>query len=858
MSRRARWPAPVTARAGTGAGATPRPYSRRQVLGLGLRRAPRAALVALILSCALAAGPASADAARPAKVAAKAGGKRLVAKITRTRYGVPHIRGRDWMSVAFGYGYAFAEDNICTMAETYVTVNARRSRWFGPENFWVFAGNGTVNNNLASDFYFQSIKEQGIVEDLIERKPPHGPNRIVRQGVRGYVKGYNAYLRRTGVENLPDERCRGKPWVRPIREIDAYRRFFQLGILASSGAAIEGIANAEPLLDLGLAQRRQERALERLRAGEADEFFPIESGSNAYAIGSDATRGKWNGLVLANPHFPWDGSERFYQVHLTIPGKGDVAGASLYGAPLVLIGHTRNLAWSHTVASAWRFTPYELTINPLNPYQYLRDGKFVDMQAIDVTVPVRTPSGEIEKRSKTLYRTHHGPLFTSLLGLNLFPWTPLKAFALGDVNERNFRYLNHFVRVNMAQSVQELDRINRRIQGIPWVNSIAADSAGRAYYSMDGAIPNVPDSKATGCAGVLGLVLFPLTGIPVLDGSRTACEWDADERAVAPGLMPPERIPRLIRRDFTHNGNDSHWATNPAELLEGFDRIVGDERTERSLRTRIGLIMAQERIAGTDGLPGKGFSLRNLGEVALGNRQYLGELWRDDLVALCGTNQALVSAGACEALAGWDLRNNLNSKGAILFQRFAEHLFSSLPALPSGTSSGYMLGGNVLWTNQFSPGDPVNTPNGMNKLNPLIITSLQNAVADLQAAGIPLDAAPRQWQYDQRAGEKIPIHGGEGGLGLFNAISSVWDPQEGYSEVPHGTSFIASIGFKRRGCPVKALTFVTYSQSENPDSPHSTDYTKAFSRKRWNAVPFCRREVRRQAVTTKRVTGPRR
>lgn len=832
------------------------------MLGTGLRRARWAALAALAFALAPAASPATAEAAGPAQVAAKAKGKRLVATITRTKYGVPHIRGRNWMSVAFGYGYAFAEDNICTMAETYVTVNGRRSRWFGPEGSWVFAGNGTVNNNLASDFYFQSIKEQGIVEELLERKPPHGPNRIVRQGVRGYVKGYNAYLRRTGVDNIPDERCRGKPWVRPIREIDAYRRFFQLGILGSSGAAIEGIANAEPLLDLGLAQRRQERALEKLRSGEADGFFPIESGSNAYAIGSDATRGRWKGLVLANPHFPWDGSERFYQVHLTIPGKGDVAGGALYGVPLVLIGHTRNLAWSHTVASAWRFTPYELTINPLNPHQYLYNGKFVDMQAIKVTVPVRAADGTVEERSRTLYRTHHGPVFTSLLGLDLFPWTPLKAFALGDVNERNFRYLNHFVRVNMAQSVPEFDRINRRIQGIPWVNSIAADSAGRAYYSMDGAIPNVPDAKATGCAGALGLVLFPLTGIPVLDGSRSACEWGNDERAVAPGLMPPERIPRLIRRDFTHNGNDSHWLTNPAEPLEGFDRIVGDERTERSLRTRIGLIMAQERIAGTDGLPGKGFTLRNLAEVALGNRQYLGELWRDDLVALCGTNPSLVAAGACKALAEWDLRNNLDSKGAILFQRFAERLLGSLTYLPSGTSAGYYLLGNALWTNQFSTGDPIHTPNGMNKLNPLISQALSGAVADLQAAGIPLDGAPREWQHDQRAGKSIPIHGGEGDLGLFNAISSVWDPQAGYSEVPHGTSFIASIGFKRKGkrkgCPVKALTFVTYGQSENPSSRHATDYTRAFSRKRWNAVPFCKREVRRQALTTKRVTGPRR
>ena len=87
-------------------------------------------------------------------------------------------------------------------------------------------------------------------------------------------------------------------------------------------------------------------------------------------------------------------------------------------------------------------------------------------------------------------------MFTSLLGLPLFPWTPVQGFALKDVNFQNFRYLNHFAKNNMAQSVPEYDRIQDRFQGIPWVNSIAADRRGRAYYSMDGAIPNVPDSKA--------------------------------------------------------------------------------------------------------------------------------------------------------------------------------------------------------------------------------------------------------------------------------------------------------------------------------------------------------------------------
>jgi hypothetical protein len=36
---------------------------------------------------------------------------------------------------------------------------------------------------------------------------------------------------------------------------------------------------------------------------------------------------------------------------LTIPGRFDVAGASLLGMPFVQIGHTADAAWTHTVST---------------------------------------------------------------------------------------------------------------------------------------------------------------------------------------------------------------------------------------------------------------------------------------------------------------------------------------------------------------------------------------------------------------------------------------------------------------------------------------------------------------------------
>jgi acyl-homoserine-lactone acylase len=779
-------------------------------------------------------------------VAAPALAKPLEAKIQRTKYGVPHITAKNIESLAAGFAYAFARDNICTIAAEYVTVNAERSRFFGPEKTWYFSGNGSTYRNLDADFYFQWVKQRKMVEELVAKDPPEGPTADVRKGIRGYVRGYNQYLRDTGVANIPDRRCRGEEWVRPITKLDVYRRFFQLGILASSGAVIDGIVGASPVSP-AQASAQDERQAHMLATGEGLDRLQPQIGSNAYGFGREATS-NGRGLVLGNPHFPWDGSERLYQAHLRIPGELDVAGGTLYGVPLILIGHTRGLAWSHTVATAWRFTPFKLQLAEGDPHSYVVDGETKPMEATEVKV------GD-EKR--TIYSTEYGPMIDDLVGIPL-PWTEGSGFALKDVNVTNFRYLNHFMENNRAQSVADYDRAQRKYQGIPWVNSLAADSRGNAYYTMQGAIPYVPDELAAECN--VAQPSFSTLGLPVLDGSRSECDWQSSDKAAAPETFPPDEVPTLTRPDYVSNGNDSHWLTNPEEPLTGFDRIIGIEEAERTLRTRLGLIQVEDRLAGEDGLPGKRFNRKLLQQIAVGNRQYAGELWRDPLVSMCqsapggflmGSSGPVDVGGACEPLVNWDLRDDLASNGAIVFRQFVSQVFNDFQGVPTGLQGGIFPGMESVFTEQFSVDDPVHTPSGLNASNPIVQRALADAVSDLEDAGIPLDAPLRGHQYEKRGGEDIPIHGGPGGLGVFNAINVSWDPdKDGYGEVDHGSSFMMVAQFVPGRCPVRAGTFVTYSQSENQRSPHAADYTRAFSRKRWNRAPFCPGEVRRKTLST--------
>src|SRR3954447_15474217 len=104
------------------------------------------------------------------------------ATIKYSQYGIPHITGKTFGDIGYGYGYSFAKDNICTMADQYVTVRAERSKFFGPDKTYVQRGNGTTVNNLDSDFFWQRIIDDHVVEQLMERGPPFGPRDDVREG----------------------------------------------------------------------------------------------------------------------------------------------------------------------------------------------------------------------------------------------------------------------------------------------------------------------------------------------------------------------------------------------------------------------------------------------------------------------------------------------------------------------------------------------------------------------------------------------------------------------------------------------------------------------------------------------------
>ncbi|WP_262401919.1 penicillin acylase family protein [Actinomadura sp. CNU-125] len=535
------------------------------------RIAPRAAAAVLLTAAVLAPVPASADAHDGPS-----------ATIRYTEYGIPHVIADDYEGLGYGTGYAAAKDNICLLADGVVTLGGERSRYFGP-NGRPDGSLSSASTNLASDVFFTGINESGIVEQLVARPAPHGPSDDIRALGRGWAAGYNRYLREG---KITDPACKDAAWLRPITEKDVYRRAYALAMLGGSGMVTDEIVGAAP------PGANAPKAAEPSRTDVAEAVRNLmaqtDMGSNAVAAGADATA-SGRGILLGNPHYPWQGGRRFWQVQQTIPGELNVSGAGLLGSAIVNIGHNDTFAWSHTVATGIPFTLTELRLVPGDPTSYFVDGRVEKMTKRDVTVRVKQPDGSVKPVTRTRWNTRYGPIVTGVSSLDL-PWTGWNAYAITDPNARNVRLLNTSLALGKADTTDEAVQALKRTQGLPWVNTIAADSRGEALYAQIQVLPNVTDDFADRCNSVLGHLMYRMGGIAVLDGTRSDCAPGKAPGTLQSGILNPDLYPVLGRSDYVTNSNDSHWLSNPEKPLTGYPRIIGDEGTERSLRTRSGLV----------------------------------------------------------------------------------------------------------------------------------------------------------------------------------------------------------------------------------------------------------------------------
>ncbi|MGH9212342.1 MAG: penicillin acylase family protein [Acidimicrobiales bacterium] len=829
------------------------------------------------------------------------------AVIRRTAEGVPHISGETVADVTFGQGWASGEDRSCDLVDQILKVRGERSRWFGP---------GEDDANVDSDLAWRSI---GIFDRASDEwDSDDGPTQEIRDLLGAFAAGWNAQLDEVGVDGLTGW-CAGAEWVRPVEAVELYAYARSIALLASGGneLLVQAVAEAEPPSGGPPATEAAgasadstapaadgasdggESAVRAAASAGADElaagaapWAAGDLGSNGWAIGADRSASD-GGMLVANPHFPWEGELRFWEVHLTVPGEVDAYGVQLSGLPGIGIGFTEHFGWTHTVSAGARFTAYRLDLVPGNPTAYAYGDEQRDMTGTDVTVEVLDDDGTVTDQTRTMWSSHYGPIISvPSFGVG---WSEEIALTYRDANIDNDEFLDQYFAMLQADDFDQFVEAHDRYAAIPLFNTIAASDDGRAWYADYSATPNLSDEglaayeQAKESDPLIGAAAD--NGLVLLDGSDPVYEWQEEDGARDPGLVPTDELPQVERDDYVFNANDSFWMPHATELLEGdYSPLHGEQGKVRSARTRENATVlddtSAEGPAGEDGA----FTLDELADATLANRGFTARMLLEAVVARCepvpsvevtalagedgapGLPAATVDvADACAVLGEWDGVYDLDRVGPPVWRE-----------VMSRFGFGALSDAGELWAEPFDPARPLDTPSGLAEppagAPDPILEALARAVQSLGAAGIPVEAPLGEVQVALRDGETIPIHGGNGRDGTTNVVTTSGRPSSMDPDIPeitagtfatgsalgevgdragygidYGTSFLLALAFTDDGPQARA--FLTYGNTDDRSSDVFTEVTQSFSDKAWREVPFATDDVEQAAASVVTVRG---
>ena len=367
---------------------------------------------------------------------------------------------------------------------------------------------------------------------------------------------------------------------------------------------------------------------------------------------------------------------------------------------------------------------------------------------------------------------------------------------------------------------------------------------------------------------------FATLGLPVLDGSRSDVRLGVERRGGRrPGTFPPDEVPTLIRPDYVHNGNDSHWLSNPEAPLTGFDRIIGIENAERT----------HADAARAD--PGRGPARRHRRPArqpvqpqscSSGSRSATASTSAScgatRCVSLCDERARRVparlerarwtSAARASRSRTGTCATTSDSNGAILFRRFASQTCSTTSTrCPPACRAGRRPGSETIFTTPYSncrPGAHAERPQhratrscsarsptpSPTSRAPASRSTRRCAASSTRLAAASDDPDPRRPRRRSASSTRS---------------TSRWDPEkDGYGDVEHGSSFIMAAQFVDGEVPGRARA---------RSSPTARARTSARARRRLHAGVLAealepsavlRAEVRRKALSTQRIAIGRR
>jgi acyl-homoserine-lactone acylase len=682
-------------------------------------------------------------------------GDDLASKVTirRDTFGVPHILATTEEAAAFGQGYASAEDRVLVMARLYLQARGEEAAYFGE----AFADSDLLVKQLHM--------HEGAAAGYAKLAP------WVQSILDGYAAGYDRYVAQHRTE-LPE-------WVKPATGIDILAHGRRVVIL-------EFATDLKQLDRIGQKTSRLSRPEDELEA----------RGSNMWAIGKGRTA-SGKGILLANPHLTWKGSQLFYEAHLTVPGKINVSGSTLTGGPGITIGFNEHLGWSHTVNLHDSDDVYELTIDPTDRHRYLYDGRSLPLRKEEIALQVKTDKG-LEERKKEVYWSHYGPVMK---------WHDGKAYAFKSANQDEYRFVEQWNLMGKARNLNEFRRA-LDMQAIPMFNICYADRNGTVFYLFNGRFPDRPPGY--NWAGVV-------------PGNTSATEWNH--------ILPQSRLPFLVNPPggYVQNCNSAPWYTNLRQIIDR--RLFPDDLTlnVNGMRQQLSLEMLEKE---------ETFTLDKVLRCKFNTKMLLADRVKADVVkALRGqTVDGVALDEAADVLRDWDNTVARDSKGGLLFVTFWQN-YGRRAERPYATP----------WDERR----PAATPSGIGEpdtVRHVMAATVKDMKQKHGRLAVPWGSVHRlrRGQVDVPVGglrsEFTGFRGARlGDFGTFRIISYEEDHDSKFV-ARGGDSFVMAVEFTS---PPTAYTIVAYSQSEDPGSPHHSDQSVLFAEEKWKRSWFTEDDIAR-------------
>ena len=352
------------------------------------------------------------------------------ATITRDQHGIPHIEAATIEDAVYLQGFVHAQDRFWQMEATRRLAAGEMAEIAGPAL-------------VESDVQARQLRLRRLANVMAETLEKED-----RLWLAAYARGVNDWLN-SHRDRMPLEIRALNYTPRQWQISDSMLLILHMYRQLSTSFTIE--SDQQLLLSSGGDPARI-RSLFPTRSGT--EIMP---GSNAWVLSGARTQ-SGKPILAGDPHLRQSWPSTFYINHLKAEGL-DVIGASLPGAPAVVIGHNQKIAWSMTTL---HFDVQDLFFNESN------------LIGIDHETILVKGARSVEFN---LQLTPHGPVISRHGSNYALRWSAFEG-----------RYPFAFRNLNLAQDWTEFRSALARFPG-PCHNFLYADVAGNIGYQSAGKMP---------------------------------------------------------------------------------------------------------------------------------------------------------------------------------------------------------------------------------------------------------------------------------------------------------------------------------------------------------------------------------